>query len=420
MLVWGIGVLYKTGTAAFQGWAGANGSLEGIALHTSRAVVIAASLLLFGLLSGCSGTADSLWPSFSGGKSGGGGQVAAPPSSGELAGQPVIDSATAGAPPVLGNTNFSPMQLSQGAPTGTMVGQRVIQLRGELQALDGRIGQHNARLQELRAITASNAQRYHGTVAAVTARLQLGTTPGNPIVINQWNAAQADLDRLSSDISALNGLSNAVAEDAGMGEFMLETARATYGLAGAIDEDHRQLGILEDETNRSLVLIQRLLGELSTDIGRQTAYVGNERARLTTLANGIKKGVMFGETLASGATLAPVGSQTFSAGASGVAAAGRPLVVIRFDRSDVEFEQPLYSALTRALESRPDARFDVVSVVPAGGNASDMRRSQTQSRHNAEAVMASIADMGLPASRLSISSTTSGDVSSNEVRVYMR
>ena len=301
-----------------------------------------------------------------------------------------------------------------------MVGQRVIQLRGELQALDGRTGQHNARLQELRAVTAGNAQRYHGTVAAVTARLQLGTTPGNPIVINQWNAAQADLDRLSSDISALNGLSNAVAEDAGMGEFMLETARATYGLAGAIDEDHRQLGILEDETNRSLVLIQRLLGELSEDIGRQTAYVGNERARLTTLANGIKRGVMFGETLASGATLAPVGSQAFSGGVSGVAAAGRPLVVIRFDRSDAEFEQPLYSALTRALESRPDARFDVVSVVPAGGNASDMRRSQTQSRRNAEAVMASIADMGLPASRLSISSTTSGDVSSNEVRVYMR
>jgi len=291
-----------------------------------------------------------------------------------------------------------------------------------LQALDGRISQHNARLQELRAITAGNAQRYHGTVAAVTARLQLGTTPGNPIVINQWNAAQADLDRLSSDISALNGLSNAVAEDSGMGEFLLETARATYGLAGAIDEDHRQLGILEDETNRSLVLIQRLLGELSEDIGRQTGYVGNERARLTTLANAIKKGVMFGEALASGAAVAPVGLSVARGGSAGagIGLAGRPLVVIRFDKSDVDYEQSLYSALTRALESRPDARFDVVSVVPAGGNSTQMRRSQTQSRHNAEMVMASIADMGLPASRLSISSTTSSDVSSNEVRVYMR
>ena len=377
-------------------------------------------MLLIGLLSGCSGTADSLWPSFGGKPAGGGGQIASPPSPAELSGQPVLDPAAAGAPPLLGNTNFSPMNPSPAAPTGTMVGQRVMQLRGELQALDARIGQHNTRLQELRAITAGNAQRYHGTVAAVTARLQLGTTPGNPIVINQWNAAQADLDRLSSDISALNGLSNAVAEDAGMGEFMLETARATYGLAGAIDEDHRQLGILEDETNRSLVLIQRLLGELSQDISRQTAYVGNERARLTTLASGIKKGVMFGETLAAGTGLTPVGSQAMSGGGGASLAGGRPLVVIRFDSDDVEYEQSLYSALTRALEGRPEARFDVVAVVPSGGNAAEMRLSQTRSRQNAEAVMASIADMGLPASRLSISSTTSGDISSNEVRVYMR
>lgn len=391
-------------------------------MHTSRAIVVAASLLFFGLLSGCSGNADSLWPSLSREQPAGGtGQIAVPPSPAELGGQPVIDSAAAPASP--GNTNSSTVQPSQGAPTGTLVGQRVMQLRSELQALDARIAQHNARLQELRAITASNAQRYHGTVAAVTARLQLGTTPGNPIVINQWNAAQADLDRLSSDISALNGLSNTVAQDAGMGEFLLETSRATYGLAGAIDEDHRQLGILEDEINRSLVLIQRLLGELSEDISRQTGYVANERARLTTLANGIKKGVMFGETLATGASASLAGFPVVAGGggrSAGIGLAGRPLVVIRFDKSDVDYEQPLYSALTRALESRPDARFDVVSVVPAGGNSTQMRRSQTQSRRNAEAVMASIADMGLPAGRLSLSSTTSAEVSSNEVRVYMR
>jgi len=178
------------------------------------------------------------------------------------------------------------------------------------------------------------------------------------------------------------------------------------------------LGILEDETNRSLVLIQRLLGELSEDISRQTAYVGNERARLTTLANGIKRGVMYGEALASGASAS--GIPVAGGGGGSLALAGRPLVVIRFDRSDVDYEQSLYSALTRALESRPDARFDVVSVAPTGGSATQMRRSQTQSRQYAEAVMASIADMGLPASRLSISSTTSSDVSSNEVRVYMR
>lgn len=386
-------------------------------MHISRAVAVAAALLLSGGLAGCSSSPDSFWPSFGGGGSKPAGQAAIPPSGGEAAGQPLIDSTAA--PPILGSTNFSSPGASQGEPTGTAVGQRVIQLRGELQGLDGRIGQHNTRLQELRALTAGNAQRYHSTVAAVTARLQLGTTPGNPVVITQWNAAQADLDRLSSDISSLNGLSNMVAEDAGMAEFLLDSARATYGLAGAIDEDHRQLGILEDETNRSLVLIQRLLGELSSDITRQTAYVANERARLTNLSNGIKHGEILGEPLAAAAA-SPAAARSYQPGAGALSLGGRPLVVIRFDRANVDYEQSLYTALSRALESRPDARFDVVSVAPATGSPAEMRRSQTQSRQNAEGVMAAIADMGLPASRLSISSTTSGEVSINEVRVYMR
>lgn len=403
-----------------------NGMLEGIALHKLRAIAIAAALLL----TGCSWKEDSLWPSFSrNGSKPGGEQVAVPASAAEASGELVLDpsqSPGASAPPVLGSTNFTPAQTSPGAPTGTLVGGRVGQLRAELQTMDGRVAQHNVRLQQLRATTAGNAQRYHGTVAAVTARLQLGTTPGNPVVISQWNAAQADLDRLSSDIAALNGLSNAVAEDAGVAEYLLESARATYGLAGAIDEDHRQLGVLEDETNRSQVLVQRLLGELDEDIARQTAYVANERARLTTLANGIKQGEMFGEPLSS--LSAPVMPGRASAGTAaslgrgGAAMAGntRPLVVIRFDRADVEFEQPLYTALSRTLERRPDARFDVVSVAPSGGSASAVRRGQTQSRRNAEAVMSSITDMGLPASRLSISSTTSADVVANEVHIYVR
>jgi len=403
-----------------------NGTLEGIALRKLQAVAIATALLL----SGCSWKADSLWPTFSGdGDQKSGEKINVPASSAE-GGDPLLDpsqSPGAGAPPILGTTNFTPGQATPGSPTGTAVGARVGQLRGELQAMDARVLQHNARLQQVRATTAGNAQRYHGTVAAVTARLQLGTTPGNPVVISQWNAAQADLDRLSSDIAALNSLSNAVADDAGVAEFLLESARATYGLGGAIDEDHRQLGILEDETNRSQVLVQRLLGELDEDIGRQTGYVANERARLTALANGIKQGQMFGEPLSSmsspivpgRATAGPAANLGRTGGAM-LANNTRPLVVIRFDRADVEYEQPLYTALSRTLERRPDARFDVVSVAPAGGSASDIRRGQTQSRRNAEAVMSAIADMGLPANRLSLSSTTSADVVTNEVHVYVR
>ena len=58
----------------------------------------------------------------------------------------------------------------------------------------------NQELQIIRRTTTQNAQRYHGTVAAINARLQLGTTPGNPVLVSQWNTAQAELDRIGLDI----------------------------------------------------------------------------------------------------------------------------------------------------------------------------------------------------------------------------
>ena len=88
----------------------------------------------------------------------------------------------------------------------------------------------------------------------------------------------------------MNNLANRVSADAAMSSYLLEATRAAYGLSGAIDEDHRQLAVLEDEVNKTVVLITRLLDELSEDIARQSNYVSNERSNLNTLALAIKNG----------------------------------------------------------------------------------------------------------------------------------
>ena len=51
--------------------------------------------------------------------------------------------------------------------------------------------------------------------------------------------------------------------------------------------------MLQDETNQTIVLIDRLLKEVSDDVQRQTAYVANERAGLTMLASSIKNGELW-------------------------------------------------------------------------------------------------------------------------------
>ena len=44
-----------------------------------------------------------------------------------------------------------------------------------------------------------------------------------------------------------------------------------------------------------------------------------------------------------------------------------PLMVVRFNQRHVYYQRPLYTAVSRALEVKPSARFTMVSVVPTHG-----------------------------------------------------
>src|SRR5581483_3009532 len=203
--------------------------------------------------------------------------VAIAPSAAETGAQPATAAPAAPAPPAVGTGTYTPQPVTPGAATGTYVGQKVSALRGDLQRLQTNITQHKQQLQAARAQMASDAGAYYTFVASINSRLQVGTTPGNPQLLAQWNQAQSALDRLSADVTRLNGISNDAASDSALAAYILESVRAAYGLQGAVDEDHRQLNILENDANRTVVLIDRLLNDISGDISRQSNYVNNER-----------------------------------------------------------------------------------------------------------------------------------------------
>jgi hypothetical protein len=378
-------------------------------------------------LAGCSFAADALWPSLNGGDpSGKSRQQAAATPPAKSAAAPVAAPAPPPPPLALGNTNFVPPQVTPGQSTGTFVGQKVGEIRSELQRLQVGIRNQNAQLQTVRAQTVRNSMNYHGAIAGINARLQVGTTPGNPALVNQWNAAQALLAAIDNDVAQLNSLSNHVAGTSTLSSYVLETTRAAYGLTGAVDEDHRQLAILEDEVNRTVVLIDRLLNELSEDVNRQTVYLGNERANLTTLSLAIKNGELLGGSLGNRAfaSATPMVSRPTSAtpflSSGGANSTRRPLVVIRFDRPNVAYEQALYTAVSRALERRPSAAFDLVAVAPERGSAAQVAVASNISKRNAESVLRSLSDMGLPLQRVRLSAMTSSAAATNEVHIYVR
>jgi len=333
---------------------------------------------------------------------------AAPPDAGAppTAGPAVPLPAAAGAAPV---ATITPVTIESGPETGTAVNKTIQSLRAQVAGLQQRLAANSGRVGELRNQGAGAAGAYQEAKAHITTRLQVGTTRGNPELVAEWNTAQGQLDALSANLNALNGVGTDVTNDSSTAHFALDQISATFNVSGAVDEDHRQLQLLEDETSQTIVMIDRLLKEVSDTIQRQTAYIASERANLTTLAAAIKNGDFYGGSVGG-----------LGSGGSQPAVAGTPLVVVRFDRPNVDYQQILYAALNQALQNRPSASFQVVAVAPTRGNAASVQIAQSTARRHAEAVMRSMTDMGVPATRVGVASTTDPAATVSEVRVFVR
>lgn len=394
---------------------------NGVVSRIRRAAPVVATLIL---LSGCAFSDDALLPSLSGDNTAGSeGQSAAQPQpepqpEPQPAPQPLAQTNTAGVGPVLGTSSFESPGVTSATPTGTHVGQKIQDLRGDLARLQSQLSKENGNMQAYRASARKSAAAYHSLLGQINARLQVGTTPGNPELVAQWNQAQVELNKVGESISSLNTLSNEVSATSSLAAYLLESTRATFELRGAVEEDHRQLAVLEDEVNKTVVVIDRLLNELTEDIQRAQNYYTAERANLTAMQVAIDNGEYIGGSLANRAYGVPVPAP--AGGAAALVGRKQPLVVIRFSDPNVDYEQVLFTVVGRALDRRPNAAFDIVAVAPQVGNSAQVALATNRARRNAEKVLRSLTNMGLPADRVTLSATSSPNVQVDEVQVFVR
>lgn len=183
--------------------------------------------------------------------------------------------------------NSSPSITQTGTQT---VRQSIQQLRSDQALLNNAIATQQSQLNATRSQLAGDAQAYSGLVNGITSRLQAGTTPGNPDLVNQWNAAQGKLDAVTLGVGTLNSLASQVTTQASVAGYLRENVRATLRVGGAVDADHRSLRAIEAETTRSMQQIDRLIVDLNGEISRQNTFLGRERTNLAALSYSVNLG----------------------------------------------------------------------------------------------------------------------------------
>lgn len=309
----------------------------------------------------------------------------------------------------------------------TLVTRKVSELGADLTQEQRAVEDFQDRLTAIQSKTDGLASEYYSLVAAIETELQSGTTAGNPVLTDRWNKAQEKLDMIEEASARLNELATDISNEASKAAYLQDSVRSTYSLSGAVEDDHKKLQRLEDAVNQNIVAINRLLTSTSDEINRRTSYMRSERLNMQTLSLAIANGELYGQNIATALfkKAAEEGQPLFGADDSSAEKTAamptrRPLVIIRFDRPDVEYQQAVYTAVSQVLNKRPSAKFDLVAVSPTEGNPAELALASTEARKNGEGVLRSLTQMGLPVERVRMNAANSRDVANNEVHLYIQ
>ncbi len=298
-------------------------------------------------------------------------------------------------------------------PTGTFVGGKITQFRADLSSIQTAISSHNNDYLRFKDLVDEQTTIYQGLSSAIRSRLQIGTTPGNPILVGQWNDAQRALEDIQNNVNNLQIVNNRVTADSALIGHLQNAISSSFFISGAIDEDHDQLKVLRDDVERTKVLYDRLLQELSNRISREITILNNEREYMKNLAGDVEVG-KFGESVSAPPTFDQRASSSSEIKMAPINY-DNAIVVIKFDDQDTDYAAGLFEAISSALEQKPSAAFEVVAVSPTGGAS-----FANKARERASEILNKIAEMGVPAERLLLSSSNSSTAQAEEVHVYVR
>ena len=307
-------------------------------------------------------------------------------------------------------------------PTGTFVGGKINQFRADLSSIQNAVSSHNNDFLRFKDLVDEQTSVYQGLSSAIRSRLQIGTTPGNPILVGQWNDAQRALEDIQNNVNNLQIVNNRVTADAALITHLKNAINSSFFISGAIDEDHNQLKVLNDDVQRTSVLYSRLMDELEEKISREIQILNAERQYMKELSADVEVG-KFGGRVSAPPTRSSQSTSTQKIEEQGsidtikIAPLNydNAILVIKFDDTSFDYSTALFESISNALEQMPSASFEVVAVSPTGGAS-----FAEKARQRASEVFNKVVEMGVPSERVSLASSNSTTAQAEEVHIYLK
>jgi hypothetical protein len=94
--------------------------------------------------------------------------------------------------------------------------------------------------------------------------------------------------------------------------------------------------------------------------------------------------------------------------------AEKPLLIVRFNKENVKYKPPLQQTVEKAISIKPDAKFDVVSLIPPS-SAPDNAKALAE--YNGKKVVEAMKANGISGMRITLQVKEDNTIRHNEVRI---
>jgi outer membrane protein OmpA-like peptidoglycan-associated protein len=308
------------------------------------------------------------------------------------------------AAPQAGTSQFLPAMISPGAASGSAASGAIEIARNDLVRLHGKMSGRNIALANARQSWTQDVAAYR-TQKNLALRAPGGDTRA---ALSQGDAVLTRLAGHSQKLSReMEGFAQGNAET---GAIM----RRLDAISPDNEADRDQLNRLRGEVGQTAGALDTLVNSLSSESAQNAAFIAKERASLASL--GLQQGPSPSQRAATPATpSSPAGTPTAAVATPAKPATKPAFVTIKFDRPSVTYREALAAALKQALVRRPDAAFDVVGVT-----ASAAQEAQDLVKARAEDVSRTMMELGVQATKIGIDSVRERNVTSDEVRIFVR